>query len=239
MTVLDGLWKVKELSAPEPGLALVVPDGHLRLVRDAHQRAPAAGLQHADRRAGQRRRGGRRRCPTSTSSRTWSPTCARCSRPTASCCRTCSATTRRSRTTRPGSTGRRPHELEQYLQFSYCIKCGCCMAACPTVATDPQYAGPMPLGQAHRYNSDTRDGGFAAAPRGALGRERAVALPLRRRVLAGLPQGRGPGQGDPAHEAGPGVRPAAAAPAPAAGRRWPRRPTARRARASRRRRRGR
>src|SRR5450759_3913312 len=34
------------------------------------------------------------------------------------------------------------------------------MAACPTVATDPQYAGPMPLGQAHRYNSDTRDAGF-------------------------------------------------------------------------------
>jgi len=54
-----------------------------------------------------------------------------------------------------------PHELEQYLQFSYCIKCGCCMAACPTVATDPHYAGPMPLGQAHRYDSDTRDGGFA------------------------------------------------------------------------------
>jgi succinate dehydrogenase / fumarate reductase iron-sulfur subunit len=55
-----------------------------------------------------------------------------------------------------------PQELEQYLQFSYCIKCGCCMAACPTVATDPQYAGPMPLAQAHRYNSDTRDGGFDA-----------------------------------------------------------------------------
>jgi succinate dehydrogenase / fumarate reductase, iron-sulfur subunit len=54
-----------------------------------------------------------------------------------------------------------PHELERYLQFSYCIKCGCCMAACPTVATDPTYGGPMPLAQAHRYNSDTRDGGFA------------------------------------------------------------------------------
>jgi succinate dehydrogenase / fumarate reductase, iron-sulfur subunit len=53
-----------------------------------------------------------------------------------------------------------PHELENYLQFSYCIKCGCCMAACPTVATDPEYAGPMPLGQAHRYNADTRDAGF-------------------------------------------------------------------------------
>ncbi len=52
-------------------------------------------------------------------------------------------------------------ELENYLQFSYCIKCGCCMAACPTVATDPVYSGPMPLGQAQRYNSDSRDGGFA------------------------------------------------------------------------------
>ena len=53
-------------------------------------------------------------------------------------------------------------ELERYLQFSYCIKCGCCMAACPTVATDPLYSGPQPLSQAHRYNTDSRDGGFAA-----------------------------------------------------------------------------
>jgi succinate dehydrogenase / fumarate reductase iron-sulfur subunit len=52
------------------------------------------------------------------------------------------------------------HQLEAYLQFSYCIKCGCCMAACPTYATDPVYAGPMPLAQAHRYNADSRDGGF-------------------------------------------------------------------------------
>ena len=53
------------------------------------------------------------------------------------------------------------HQLEEYLQFSYCIKCGCCMAACPTYATDPQYSGPMPLAQTHRYNADSRDGGFA------------------------------------------------------------------------------
>ena len=53
------------------------------------------------------------------------------------------------------------HQLEEYLQFSYCIKCGCCMAACPTYATDPAYSGPMPLAQAHRYNADSRDGGFA------------------------------------------------------------------------------
>lgn len=52
------------------------------------------------------------------------------------------------------------HQLEEYLQFSYCIKCGCCMAACPTYATDPVYSGPMPLAQAHRYSADSRDGGF-------------------------------------------------------------------------------
>ena len=51
-------------------------------------------------------------------------------------------------------------ELESYLQFSYCIKCGCCMAACPTLATKSTYGGPMPLTAAHRYNTDSRDAGF-------------------------------------------------------------------------------
>jgi succinate dehydrogenase / fumarate reductase iron-sulfur subunit len=50
-----------------------------------------------------------------------------------------------------------PEELEHYLQFSFCIKCGCCMAACPTSATDARYLGPMPLTQALRYNNDSRD----------------------------------------------------------------------------------
>jgi succinate dehydrogenase / fumarate reductase iron-sulfur subunit len=53
-------------------------------------------------------------------------------------------------------------EMEAYLQFSYCIKCGCCMSACPTLATDAAYSGPMPLAQAHRYDADSRDAGFAA-----------------------------------------------------------------------------
>jgi succinate dehydrogenase / fumarate reductase iron-sulfur subunit len=51
-------------------------------------------------------------------------------------------------------------QMEAYLQFSYCIKCACCMAACPTCATDPVYSGPVALAQAHRYNTDTRDDGF-------------------------------------------------------------------------------
>ncbi|MBE3580587.1 MAG: succinate dehydrogenase iron-sulfur subunit [Thermoanaerobacteraceae bacterium] len=52
-----------------------------------------------------------------------------------------------------------PAELERYLQFAYCLKCGLCLAACPTVATDQEFIGPQALAQAFRYNSDTRDGG--------------------------------------------------------------------------------
>src|SRR5215217_7672711 len=28
-----------------------------------------------------------------------------------------------------------PEDVDKYLQFSYCIKCGLCYSACPTVAT--------------------------------------------------------------------------------------------------------
>lgn len=56
-----------------------------------------------------------------------------------------------------GEYGQSPEELEKYLQFSFCIRCGACMAACPTMATDREYLGPMPLAQAFRYSSDTRD----------------------------------------------------------------------------------
>jgi len=55
-----------------------------------------------------------------------------------------------------------PEQLEAYLQFAYCIKCGCCMAACPTLATDERYLGPMPLAAAHRYDQDSRDDGRKA-----------------------------------------------------------------------------
>lgn len=51
-------------------------------------------------------------------------------------------------------------ELEKYLQFSYCIKCGCCVSACPTSATDEKYLGPQALGQGYRYLVDSRDDGF-------------------------------------------------------------------------------
>lgn len=50
-----------------------------------------------------------------------------------------------------------PEELDKYLQFSYCIKCGLCYSACPTVATDSKFPGPQALSQAYRYTADNRD----------------------------------------------------------------------------------
>jgi succinate dehydrogenase / fumarate reductase iron-sulfur subunit len=50
-------------------------------------------------------------------------------------------------------------ELDEFLQFSYCIKCGLCNAACPTMANDPAFIGPQALGQAYRYIADSRDEG--------------------------------------------------------------------------------
>ncbi|MGI0029518.1 MAG: succinate dehydrogenase/fumarate reductase iron-sulfur subunit, partial [Nitrososphaera sp.] len=41
-----------------------------------------------------------------------------------------------------------PEELDKFLQFSYCIKCGLCYSACPTVATDTRFPGPQALAQA-------------------------------------------------------------------------------------------
>lgn len=53
-----------------------------------------------------------------------------------------------------------PEEREAYGQFSICIKCGICMAACPTAATDQAFLGPQPLAQAFRFSVDSRDAGF-------------------------------------------------------------------------------
>jgi succinate dehydrogenase / fumarate reductase iron-sulfur subunit len=52
-----------------------------------------------------------------------------------------------------------PKQVEDYLQFSYCIKCGLCNSACPTMATDSSFIGPQALAQAYRYIADNRDKG--------------------------------------------------------------------------------
>ena len=66
----------------------------------------------------------------------------------------------------PGGEFRQtPAQLTRFLQFSGCIKCGACVAACPTVASDARFLGPMSLTAAHRYNADNRDEGFATRKR--------------------------------------------------------------------------
>jgi len=49
--------------------------------------------------------------------------------------------------------------LDSFLQFTYCIKCGICISACPTSASDKLFLGPQALAQCYRYCSDSRDGG--------------------------------------------------------------------------------
>ena len=52
-----------------------------------------------------------------------------------------------------------PEQVEEYIQFANCIKCGLCNSACPTMATDSTFLGPQALAQAYRYTADTRDSG--------------------------------------------------------------------------------
>jgi fumarate reductase iron-sulfur subunit len=52
-----------------------------------------------------------------------------------------------------------PHELEQFKQFSMCINCMLCYAACPIYGLDPHFIGPAAIALAQRYNMDSRDQG--------------------------------------------------------------------------------
>ena len=52
-----------------------------------------------------------------------------------------------------------PVELDTYKQFSMCINCMLCYAACPVYGLDPQFVGPAAIALAQRYNMDSRDQG--------------------------------------------------------------------------------
>lgn len=55
-----------------------------------------------------------------------------------------------------------PAELKKYKQYSLCINCLCCYAACPQYGLEPSFIGPAALTLAHRYNTDSRDAGPGA-----------------------------------------------------------------------------
>ena len=52
-----------------------------------------------------------------------------------------------------------PAQLDLYKQFSMCINCVLCYAACPVYGLEPGFIGPAAIALALRYNQDSRDEG--------------------------------------------------------------------------------
>jgi fumarate reductase iron-sulfur subunit len=50
-------------------------------------------------------------------------------------------------------------QLDDYKQYSMCINCMLCYAACPVCGLDPHFLGPAAIALAQRYNLDSRDEG--------------------------------------------------------------------------------
>jgi len=53
-----------------------------------------------------------------------------------------------------------PAQLDAYKQFSMCINCMLCYAACPVYGLEPMFLGPAATALAFRYNNDSRDEGY-------------------------------------------------------------------------------
>jgi fumarate reductase iron-sulfur subunit len=58
-----------------------------------------------------------------------------------------------------GTYRQTPAQLDEYYQYSQCINCLLCYAACPQYGLDTEFTGPAALALLHRYNADSRDGG--------------------------------------------------------------------------------
>ena len=54
-----------------------------------------------------------------------------------------------------------PAQLARYKQYTLCINCMLCYAACPEYELVPAFLGPAAISLAHRYNLDSRDAGRA------------------------------------------------------------------------------
>jgi fumarate reductase iron-sulfur subunit len=54
-----------------------------------------------------------------------------------------------------------PAELAVFKQYTLCINCMLCYAACPIYAIEPSFTGPAAIALAQRYNLDSRDGARA------------------------------------------------------------------------------
>ena len=54
-----------------------------------------------------------------------------------------------------------PTQLADFKQYSMCINCMLCYAACPVYGLEPSFIGPAAIALAQRYNLDNRDQGNA------------------------------------------------------------------------------
>ena len=61
-----------------------------------------------------------------------------------------------------GSYLQKPAQLKKFKQYTLCINCTLCYAACPQYAHNEGFVGPAALALAHRYNQDSRDVGRKA-----------------------------------------------------------------------------
>jgi fumarate reductase iron-sulfur subunit len=52
-----------------------------------------------------------------------------------------------------------PDQVDVYRQYSMCINCMLCYAACPIYGLEPEFIGPAAIALARRYALDTRDEG--------------------------------------------------------------------------------
>ncbi|MDO4683863.1 MAG: succinate dehydrogenase/fumarate reductase iron-sulfur subunit [Lautropia sp.] len=60
-----------------------------------------------------------------------------------------------------GPNRQTPRQMEAYYQFSQCINCLLCYAACPQYGLNDEFTGPAALALLQRYNADSRDHGKA------------------------------------------------------------------------------
>jgi succinate dehydrogenase iron-sulfur subunit len=58
-----------------------------------------------------------------------------------------------------GAFRQTPAQMERFHQYSQCINCMLCYAACPVYAIDTNFLGPAAIALARRYNVDSRDQG--------------------------------------------------------------------------------
>jgi fumarate reductase iron-sulfur subunit len=63
------------------------------------------------------------------------------------------------RTLAEGEYLQTPQQQDRYMQFSACINCMLCYAACPQYGMNPKFIGSGHMALLHRYNADSRDGG--------------------------------------------------------------------------------